>query len=115
MDEVNAILRRLDHDNIDVIRSDIASLIRRYLERVRESLGYWEKSHFAEAIADLAYNINAGHQPTTFWLRLSLFNLELAFVPSNQRNENYVPRDNQLDALTFEQLMEALDNVRFVR
>jgi len=56
--------------------------------------------------------MGSSHQPTGSWLRLCLFNLEKALVPKEQRNENYTPRNRQLDALTFEQLKEALELVR---
>ena len=53
--------------------------------------------------------MNAQHQPTTAWLRLSLVDLEKALVPANQRNEHYAPRNEQLDALTYEQLKRAIE------
>lgn len=115
MEEVDAMLQRLDHDNVEAIRDDIATLIRQCLERARGALGYWEKSHFVHAIAALSWNIHSNNQPTTFWLRLSLVELENAFTAADRRNENYVRLDDQVNALTFEQLVQALDEVRFVR
>jgi hypothetical protein len=110
MREVNAILRRLDaNEDIDGIRLDIATLIADQLRRKRESLGYWEKAHFANAIAALAWNINSRHQPTASRLRLCLVNLEKALLPADQRNENYTQKTNQRDALTYEQLMDAVE------
>lgn len=113
MREVDTILRKLDgNGDVGEIRNDIADLIVEQLQRVRQTLGYWEKAHFANAIAALAWNIRARHQPTSSWLRLCLVNLEKALVPADERNENYTPRDEQLNALTYEQLMEALEIVR---
>lgn len=113
MREVDAILRKIDgNGEIGEIRNDIADLIAAQLQRVRQSLGNWEKAHFAYAIAALSWNIRARYQPTTSWLRLCLVSLEKALVPANDRNENYTSRDEQLDALTYEQLMEALEIVR---
>lgn len=114
MNEVDAILKRLnDQGDLGEIRLDIADLIADRLRQVRESLGYWEKAHFANAIAALSRNMNSRHQPTTSWLRHCLVNLKKALVPADQRNENYTPQNAQLDALTFEQLVEALDMVRY--
>jgi len=98
---------------IGEIRLDITDLIADRLHQVRESLGYWEKAHFANAIAALSWNINSRHQPTTSWLRHCLVNLEKALVPVDQRNETYAPKNADLDALTFEELVEALDIVRY--
>ncbi len=112
MEEVNAILRKLDHNgDIGEIRSEIADLIAQCLQQAQGALGYWEKVHFVGAIAAFGSNIDLG-QPTQLWLRLCLLNLEKAFVPAEQRNEDYAPRDDQIDALTFEQLMEMLEAVR---
>ncbi len=110
MEQVDAILQRLNaNEDLGGIRLDIADLIAEQLQRKRDSLGYWEKAHFAHAIAALGWNMNAEHQPTTAWLRLCLVDLEKALVPANQRNEHYTPRDEQLDALTYEQLIHAIE------
>lgn len=114
MQEVDAILKRLnDQGDLGEIRLDIADLIADRLNQVRGSLGYWEKAHFANAIASLSRNINSRHQPTTSWLRHCLVNLEKALVPADQWNENYTPKNAELDAITFELLAEALDMVRY--
>jgi hypothetical protein len=113
MREVEAIRRRLDgNGDIGEIRNDIAELIADQLGRAGETIGYWEKAHFANAIATLARNIHSTHQPTVSWLRLCLVNVEKALVPADRRDENYTPKDHQLDALTFQQLTEALEMVR---
>lgn len=57
--EIDALFERLDHDNVDLIRLDIVDLIGRCLNEKRESFGYWEKKHFAHAIAELARNVHA--------------------------------------------------------
>ena len=112
MKEIDAIFDKIDQEgDIREIRYAIADLIVNRLNKVRNSLGYWEKVHLASAIATLAQNINLPHQPTTFWLRVCLVNIEKALVPPNQRNENYVPKDRQLDSLTFDQLMSAINEV----
>lgn len=114
MQEVDALLKRLnDQGDLGEIRLDIADLIADRLNQMRESLGYWEKAHFANAISSLSRNINSRHQPTTSWLRHCLVNLEKALVHADERNENYTPQNAELDVLTFEQLVEALDMVRY--
>jgi hypothetical protein len=108
--EIDALFQGLTaNDEIGGIRLDIANLIADQLRRKRKSLGYWEKAHFANAIAALGWNISARRQPTTSWLRLCLVNLEKALVPGAQRNENYAPHNDQLDALTYDQLLEAIE------
>lgn len=112
MPTVDSILQQLDENHRDIkeIRCAIADLIEHHLQALKSSLGYWEKAHFANAIASLAWNINSRHQAA--WLRLCLVNVEKALVPANQRNENYTPRDNQLEALTYEQLIEDINSLR---
>jgi len=107
MDEIDILFMRLDQDqNIDDVRLDIADLIAKCLNEKRDNFGYWEKAHIANAIALLAQNVFSSRQPTTAWLRASLVNLDKALVPPDQRSETYTRRDNQLDSLTFEQLID---------
>ena len=114
MKDVDAILKRLnDQGDLGEIRLDIADFIADRVNQVQKPLGYWEKAHFANAIAALSRNINSRHQPTTSWLRHCLVNLEKAIAPADQRDENYAPQNAHLDSLTFEQLMEAIDMVRY--
>jgi hypothetical protein len=110
MDEVTAILERLDHgDNIGEIRNDIAHLISQCLQQNQETLDYWEKLYCANAIAAFHLNNVPGAEPTPLWLRLSLYELERAFVPANERDEGYLPKHERISQLTFEQLARMLD------
>ena len=112
MNEIERILREIDNEgNIQEIRFAIANLIIDLLNKASNSLGYWEKAHLANAIAALGWNINSTHQPTTSWLRLCLVNAEKVLVPTDQRDQYYTPIDNQLDSLTFDQLMKAITEV----
>ena len=113
MTSVDSIRQQLD-SNCDVkeVRAAIIDLIEHHLQALKESLGYWEKVNFANAINSLARNINSRHQPTIDWLRLCLVNVEKALVPANQRNEHYTPREKQLEALTYEQLIEDINSLR---
>lgn len=106
MANIDALFERIDRDrDIDRLRLDIADAIAKGLVEKRDSFGYWEKAHFAQAIAALAQNVNIGDHDATSWLRLCLVNLELAYVPREKRSEDYTPRNKQVEALTFQDLM----------
>lgn len=65
MRKIQSILQQLDGDcDLKDVRNAIADLIVDHLQAMKDSLGYWEKTHFANAIAALALNMNALHQPT---------------------------------------------------
>jgi len=111
MEEIDKLFDRIDKDpHVDQIRLDIADLIAKCLNSMRDSFGYWEKVHMANAIAWLVRNANASLQYqtayTTSWLRLSLVNVEKALVPPDRRSADYMLRDQTLDALTFDHLLE---------
>jgi len=113
MNKIDAIFEKIDQESdIQEIRRDIADMIIFELEKIGNSIGYWEKACFANAISSLAWNINSSHQPMTSWLTLSLLNVERALVPPNRRNENYTPRDTQLNSFTLNQLMSAIRELR---
>jgi hypothetical protein len=113
MTEVDAIFRRLrDKEDLGEIRIEIADLIIRCLSTLQNRFGYWEKAHIAHAIANLSRNMSSNHQPTNAWLNLCLVTIEKAMVPSGERNDHYTPRDTQLDAFSWEQLMEEIQQVR---
>jgi hypothetical protein len=105
MPDIDALFERIDKDrDLDRLRLDIADAIATALTAMRDSFGYWEKAHLADAIAELAHNVSRGRADTS-WLRLCLVNLELAYVPKQKRSEDYTPRIKQLEALTFDDLM----------
>lgn len=107
MKEINEFFERLDKDeDVDRIRLDIANLIAKSLTQKREVFGYWEKALFAHAIAALAQNVHAGHRDSTLWLRLCLVSIENAHTPPDERSEDYTARKKQVEALTFDQLMD---------
>lgn len=107
MKEVSDLFERLDKaEDIDGIRLDIANFIARTLAAKRETLGFWEKAQFAHAIAALAHNVYGASRDSTVWLRLCLVCIENAHTPPEKRSEDYTPRNKQIEALTFEQLMD---------
>lgn len=113
MQKIEALLQQLDGNcNPNDVRGAIADLIVANLQAMKDSLGYWETAHFANAIAALALNTHSLHQPTTAWLRLCLVDLEMVLVPENQRDENHLLKDTQLESLTYEQLLETIESVR---
>lgn len=106
MEEINELFERLDKDkNVDGIRLDIANLIAKSLIQKKEAFSYWEKAQFAHAIAALAQNIQ-GRQDSTSWLRLCLVSIENAHILPGERSEDYAARNKQIEALTFDQLMD---------
>lgn len=113
MQSIESLLHRLDDgDDLNALRNAIADLISSQLQAMKESLEYWETTHFANAIAALSLNVNFLPRPTTTWLRLCLVDLEKVLVPPHQRDENSMLQDKYLEALTYEQLMEALNAIR---
>ena len=110
MSDIDSIFQKFD-TNVPVseIRQEIAALIADHMNQMRQSLGYWEKSHFLSAIAALAWN-RPSQEPHSAWLRLCLVNIESALVPKDQRDENYGRKDPKIEALTYEQLVGALND-----
>lgn len=103
MDEIEALAARLDHDpDVGTVRLDIADLIGRLIRERRDTLGYWEKHCFAQALASLAWN---GHGQSTAWLRLCLQCLGNALVPADRRDDRYASHIAEIDALTPDQLL----------
>lgn len=111
---VDLILQKLNKGNdIHKLRSEIADLIWEHLELVGNSLDYLKKMYFAHAISALAWNINSSHKPPLdSWLRVCLVSLENAFIPPEQWSEKQPPRNSQFDAITFDQLIEAINEIR---
>lgn len=107
MNEVNELFERLDNGkDVDGIRLDIANLIAQSLIQKQEAFGYWEKAQFSHAIDALAQNIHAGRRDSTSWLRLCLVSIKNAHTLPNNRSEDYTVRNKQIEAFTFDQLMD---------
>ncbi len=107
MKEINELSERLNKDkNVDGIRLDIANLIAKSLTQKREAFGYWEKAQFAQAIDALAQNIHSENRDSTSWLRLCLVSIKKAHIPPDERSENYTARNKEIEAFTFNQLMD---------
>lgn len=114
MNEVNAIRNKLNKNADPVqVRLVIADLIAACLRQCPKPLGYWEKHHFDKAIKALFRNSVSPHQPTSAWLRLCLASMERARVPGKHVQHLTAEKRTRLDRLTFKQLCESLDKVRW--
>ncbi len=111
---VDYILQKLNNESdIHKVRIEIADLILEHLELVGNSLDYYKKMYFANAISALACNINSSHKPPLdSWLRICLVSLENAFIPPEHWSAKQPPRNSQFDAITFDQLIEAINEIR---
>jgi len=106
MDEIEALRARIDSDrNVDAVRIAIADLIGRLIAERRDSLGYWEKLAFAQALSWLWANVSGGNRDSTAWLRICLVSLETALVPADRRNEHHTRRSPDIEALTADLLL----------
>ena len=97
---------RLNKD-IPKVRTELADLIRRELDRRHADLGIWEKMYFAQSVRSLHHNLENTPQPNNHWLMLSLVNLHKACVPSEARNEDYVKSDD-FSWLTYDMISQSL-------
>lgn len=114
MNKIDELFQQIDAEvDISELRRNIADLIINELGQLGENkVGYWEKLYFANAISALARNVNSTYQPTSSWLILCLVDIEKALVPSEKRDESYVPRNSQIDSISFTQLVEEIRNVK---
>jgi hypothetical protein len=112
MQSIEAIREALvDPADLHLIRASIADMIFRHLQAAEHSLDAWQKAHFLNAISALALNVNSLQQPTVSWLRLCLVDLEKAITPEYQRGNDSTQRNIDLELVTYERLMDALDSV----
>ncbi|MDD2903540.1 MAG: type II toxin-antitoxin system VapC family toxin [Syntrophales bacterium] len=113
MHDIDSIIQMIeDGGDIKEAQKAIIDLIISGLKSVKDSLGYWEKLRFANAIIALSSNINLRGHPKTLGLRLCINNLAMAFIPASERNETYARQDSHIDSITYEQLMEAIKSLR---
>ena len=109
MKSIDELFERLQrNDNIDDVRTDIANLIAKYLSDSKESIGYWEKYHFLEAIDFLARNVQTEKRDSALWLKACLTSILTACTPKGERNENHVPKDHRLESLQYEWLEQEI-------
>ena len=116
MNEIDALSDRVNNDrNVDGVRIDITNLIARLLNKKRDTLTYWDKICFGQALSALNSSIDQGRPASTAWLELSLAALRNLLVSADKRAENYqnsviktkggVIKTMSVDGLTFDQIM----------
>jgi hypothetical protein len=93
------------------LQTAVAELVAESLAQAKGSFGYWEKEHFAHAITALASNIGKAQAPTSIWLRLALVSAEKALIRKEQRNEAYGRKDESIDEVTYEELVEEVQQL----
>ncbi len=113
MSEIDNLFEKVNEGPIsNELRLSIADTILAHIDKCKDSLGSWEKELFAQSLSALAMNISAKNEPTDSWLRLCLVALEKALVPKNERNEEYTKRDEQVESITYDMLVGAIDELK---
>ncbi len=97
--------------SLDVVRSEIAGLIRQLLTECGDSIGSWDKSCIGGAIAALSSNLSVQNTTSDIWLRLCLANLANALIPYDQRDEEYAPHNSELNDISIHDLRKAIDAI----
>jgi hypothetical protein len=112
VDEIEALSARVNEDeNVDGVRIDIVDLIARLLVERRDTLTYWDKACFAQAISALHWNLDQGRFASTAWLQLSLTCLRNLLVPENERSANLPDKKPGVDALTFDRIAAEIRDI----
>ena len=94
------------------IRRDLLDLMTEFVSTRADSLGRWEKSHLATAIAALDRHIHHRHQPSSWWLRYCVQNLWKAQIAPSERSEHASKEDKLLDSLSPNDLLREIDLLR---
>lgn len=113
MTEIDTLFEKIGNGQIDnELRNSIADLLLAKIEEKKSDLGTWEKSLFGKAVSALFTNISSDFQPADSWLRLCLVSLEKALVPKNKRSEEYTTRNEEIDSITYEMLINAVKSIK---
>ncbi|CAG9239333.1 conserved hypothetical protein [Paraburkholderia tropica] len=108
MDDLELLWERVEKgEGPDILIVPITNVIRARLNQYEGKLGYWEKFHLAGAIANLTQSRTSCN--ASYWLRFSLRNIWKAGVPASERDENYTPHDEAIEAFTYEMLLAEVD------
>lgn len=112
MKEIDDLFERIDaQDDIDGIRSDIASLIKTLINEDRDNISDWKKSHLMTAISSLSSNMSPPLSSSDIWLRLCLFNIEKSLVSTHQRDDSSLSNLNELNDISVGDLINAIDSL----
>ncbi len=113
MIQLDDLYERLKSGQIDIdLRNVIADRILEFIEEKKGSLGAWEKIHLGESISALGTTSGSDDQPTNTWLKLSLLSLEKAITPENERKEENIEMDENLEKITYEMLVGAIKELK---
>ena len=88
------------------LRKRIADVILQALPELESRGTYWAKLHLVHACRAFDHNARTSARDASrdTWLTYCLLQLRDAFLPKGAYNENYVPRERDIDRLTFEEL-----------
>lgn len=112
MKEIDELFDRISKDcDIVRLRLDIAKLIAKMLVEKQETLGYWEKLKFSQSIVSLEENICGNKQKPATYLTHCVCCLKDVHLAKEKRNEDYVPRDKNIEDLTYEKLMDSIRKI----
>ncbi len=113
MRDIATLLQLIDHHgDLTEIRTGIADLIAHHLEAKRHALGYWQTAHFTNAIGSLSVNVHSPRQPTRLCLKSCLADLAKAIDMIDDNDAAFTPRKQSAKALTYEQLLHAIEALR---
>ena len=88
------------------LRKRIADVILQALPELERRGTYWAKLNLVHACRAFDHNAwtSAHDASRDTWLTYCLLQLRYAFLPKGAYDENYVPRERDIDRLTFEEL-----------
>ena len=92
--------------DIPRLQERIAGLILRTLPDLQAAGSYWAKINLADSCRHFFANVrsNAAGAASDAWLRPCLVALDKALLPAGSYNEDYCPRDAQIDRMGFDEL-----------
>ena len=112
MPTINELHDRLQVEQIgNSLKLAIADRILECVEEKKNSLGYWQKVNFGHSISLLAENVNIGSH-SDCGLVLALNVLIDAMAPEGTYDEDYTRRNEQIEAITYEDLLLEVNSIR---
>jgi hypothetical protein len=98
-------LREEPHD-VPRLRKRVADVILQALPELERRGSYWAKLNLVHSCRAFDQNTRASARDASrdTWLTYCLLQLRYAFLPKGAYDENYVPRERDIDRLTFEEL-----------
>lgn len=113
MPNVEDIFKQLNEgQDVKVLRTAIVDLIEHHLQTLKRPLEYWQKAQLHDATHEIEWNIDSKPQQPKASITLCLHILRDVLAPEKHRNDNFTARDQQIEALTHEQLIERIKSLR---